>query len=258
MTASRKHLIIPDTQHKPGLNDDHFEWIGKYIVEKKPDVVIHLGDHWDMPSLSSYDRGRRSHENRRYRDDIDAGNRAIARLLRPLDAENARLRRLKRAPYKPELHYLIGNHEERIERYANDHAELTGTIGYKDFHLPGFKVHGYLEPVEIDGILYSHYFYNPKTGKPWTGNAHNIGQKVGRSCVMGHRQGLDFGYIPRPTREDVCIVAGSCYRHDEAYRGPQASNHWNGILMLHDVGDETDAPSVMSVKLSYLKRRYEK
>ena len=246
----RKHLIIPDTQHGPGIDDEHFKWIGLYIADKQPDVVIHLGDHWDMPSLSSYDRGRRSAENRRYHEDIAAGNLAIKKLMAGMASSGGA--RWK----KPELHYLLGNHENRIERYVEDHAELEGTLSYKAFYLPGWQVHGFLDPVQIDGILYSHYFYNPKSGRPWTGNAHNIGQKVGQSCVMGHRQGLDFGYIARPTKEDICVVAGSCYRHVEKYRGPQAAKHWNGIIMLHDVGNGTSAPSIMSVTLDYLARRY--
>jgi len=44
------HLVIPDTQAKPGAPTKHLEWIGRYILDRRPDVVVHLGDHWDMPS----------------------------------------------------------------------------------------------------------------------------------------------------------------------------------------------------------------
>ena len=57
-----KHLVIPDTQVKPEHSVKHLRWAGKYAAEKKPDVIIHIGDHWDMPSLSSYDVGKRSFE----------------------------------------------------------------------------------------------------------------------------------------------------------------------------------------------------
>ena len=59
-----KKLIIPDTQVKPGVPTDHMEWIGKYILDQKPDCVIHLGDHYDMHSLSSYDQGKKAGEGR--------------------------------------------------------------------------------------------------------------------------------------------------------------------------------------------------
>ena len=34
-----KHLIIPDTQVKPGTPINHLGWAGQYAVDKKPDDV---------------------------------------------------------------------------------------------------------------------------------------------------------------------------------------------------------------------------
>jgi len=59
-------VVIPDTQVKPGIDYTYLSFIGKYLVDKKPDIVVHLGDHWDMPSLSSYDIGKKTFEGRRY------------------------------------------------------------------------------------------------------------------------------------------------------------------------------------------------
>ena len=72
-----KHLIIPDTQVKRGVDLSYLEWIGKYIVDKKPDVIVQIGDFADMPSLSSYDVGKKSFEGRRYKDDIEAAERKL-------------------------------------------------------------------------------------------------------------------------------------------------------------------------------------
>ena len=74
------HLVIPDTQVKPGVPTDNLRWFGLYAAEKMPDVIVHLGDHWDMPSLSSYDKGKRAMEGRRYRADVQAGNDGMALL----------------------------------------------------------------------------------------------------------------------------------------------------------------------------------
>ena len=90
-------LVIPDTQVKPGVNTDHLEWAGYYAVKMKPDVIVHIGDHWDMPSLSSYDKkGSRQMEGKRYVKDIDAGNEAMDRFMAPIHAEVARLKKGKR------------------------------------------------------------------------------------------------------------------------------------------------------------------
>lgn len=54
-----KHLIIPDTQVKPNSPTEHLRWAGMYAAEKKPDVIVHIGDHFDMPSLSTWDVGKK-------------------------------------------------------------------------------------------------------------------------------------------------------------------------------------------------------
>ena len=67
------HLIIPDVQVKPGHDYSFLKAIGNYIVKKRPDVIINIGDFADMPSLSSYDKGKKSFEGRRYKHDVEAG-----------------------------------------------------------------------------------------------------------------------------------------------------------------------------------------
>jgi hypothetical protein len=49
-------------------------WIANYALEKRPDVIVQIGDWADMPSLSLYDKGKRCYEGRRYVKDIDAAN----------------------------------------------------------------------------------------------------------------------------------------------------------------------------------------
>lgn len=82
-----KHLVIPDTQVKPNSPTDHLRWAGLYAAEKKPDVIVHIGDHFDMPSLSSWDVGKKSFEGRRYKDDIEAGIHAMEVFLQPIRDE---------------------------------------------------------------------------------------------------------------------------------------------------------------------------
>jgi len=82
--VSKVHLVIPDVQAKPGIDFTYLNNIGKYIVEKKPDVIINIGDFADMPSLSSYDKGKKAFEGRRYLADIKASHEAMEALLTPL------------------------------------------------------------------------------------------------------------------------------------------------------------------------------
>lgn len=150
----RTHLVIPDTQSKAGVPNQHLHWIGRYIMDRRPDVVIHLGDHWDMPSLSEYDKGKKQFEGRRYEQDIQAGNDDFAILTKYLDQYNARQRKNKKSLYKPKLIFLLGNHEDRIDRAIENNAVLDGVIGYNDLNTKGWEVHDFLEPVWVDGIAY--------------------------------------------------------------------------------------------------------
>ena len=253
----QKHLIIPDTQVKPGVQTRHMTWIGRYIVEKKPDVVVHTGDHWDFPSLSSYSR-RLELEGTRVKADIEAGNAALEALAAPLIDYNAMRQRLKEKQYRPRLVMLRGNHEERLNRAVADNPQFQGLIGEFSFNdrALGWEVHKFLQPVVIDGVAYCHYFYNPMTGKPWAGTAQTKLRNIGMTFTMGHVQGIDLAHGITPDgRQRRALVAGSCYLHDENYKGPQANHHWRGISVKHEVQDGNY--QLMEVSLDYLCRRYE-
>ncbi len=78
-------------------------WVGKYLVEKQPDVIVQIGDFADMPSLSSYDVGKKSFEGRRYKTDIEVTNKAMQMLLAPIKEYNERARRNKDRQYRPRM-----------------------------------------------------------------------------------------------------------------------------------------------------------
>lgn len=249
----RMHVVIGDTQVKPDVCTDHLAWIGRYIADRCAghDVaIIHLGDHWDMPSLSSYDHGKKAIEGKRYIDDIKAGNDAFSLLNKPI-AEA-----MKGGRWKPERHFLFGNHEERIKRACNDVAQLDGKLSLEDCDTQGWQRHAFLEPTSIDGVVYSHYFYNPKTGKPLSGeNLYPRLKTIGHTFTMGHQQGLQYTLRPVGGKMQHGLVIGSTYLHDEEYMGPQGNAEWRGIVVCHQVEEGHYDP--MFVSLDYLCRRYE-
>ena len=93
---SRTHLIIPDVQAKEGVDISHLEWIGRWAAEKKPDVIVCLGDFADMPSLSSHDiKGSKYFEGLRYKTDIQVAKDAMQILLKPLKDLQSKQRKNK-------------------------------------------------------------------------------------------------------------------------------------------------------------------
>ena len=103
--------VIGDTQVKPGQNLDHLEHVGRYIADKRPDVIVQIGDWWDMPSLSSYDRGKASFEGRRVKEDIEAGYDGMKRMLEPIKKLQQSQRYFKKKVYSPRMVMTLGNHE---------------------------------------------------------------------------------------------------------------------------------------------------
>ena len=252
-----KHFVLPDCQIRPGDDFSFLRKIGQYVAEKKPDVIVCLGDFADMPSLSSYDVGKKSFEGRRYTKDVDTTVDAMWEFIRPIDNEQKRLRANKKKHWNPRMVMTLGNHENRINRAVNDDPKLEGVLdvnhlGYSAF---GWEVYPFLDVVVIDDIAYSHYFPTGVAGRPAsTANAQL--NKKHMSCVAGHQQGLQIATAHRADgRRLTSIIAGSCYEHDEDYLGPQGNKHWRGCLMFHEVKDGQF--DLMPVSLDYLNKKYQ-
>ena len=241
------HAVIPDCQVRPGQDLGFLKRIGQYIAEKRPERIIHLGDFADLPSLSSYDKGKASFEGRRYTKDIDAAKRGMDALMEPIR---------KAKGYRPHMTMLLGNHEFRINRAAEDQSELEGLISTDDLRYAdyGWDVKPFLLPVRLDGVMYSHYFTSGVMGRPVT-SATALLSKKHMSCVAGHQQGKQIAYAVKADGSTITgMIVGSCYEGDEAYLGPQGNRHWRGLVFLHDV--RNGAFDEMFISLSYLKRRY--
>ncbi len=250
-----RHLIIPDTQCKEGNPIDHLTWAGQYAVDMKPDVIVHLGDHWDMPSLSVYDIGKKSFEGRTYMADVEAGIKGMQAFLAPIKEEQQRLIRNKDKRWNPRMVFCIGNHEERIMRAIESDRKLDGLMGYDDLLLDAdWEVHDFLKVVVIDGVAYSHYMVSGSMGRP-IGTAQQMVNKTHMSCVVGHQQGRQVAYGRKADGSSItCIIAGSCYDHNEDYMGIQGNKHWRGVVVLNEV--DNGSFDEMFVSLKYLKGKY--
>jgi hypothetical protein len=253
----KRHFILPDTQVRPGVPLDHLPWVAQAIVDYRPDVVVHIGDHFDMPSLSMHDGpGSMKMEGARYEEDVAVGNEAFATLCKPMEAEQARLKRNKEKQWNPRKVFCFGNHENRIHRAINAAPKFAGTIGDHHLNTRDFERHAFLERVWQDGVLYSHYFQSSHSSHAIGGTIDNRLNKIGASFIQGHEQGFRYGTrIQASGATWHGLVAGSCYLHDEDYRGAQGQGHWRGVVVLNEVRDGDYC--VMPLTLEYLCRKYE-
>jgi hypothetical protein len=251
-----KIMVVPDTQVKPGSDLSHLTWAGQYAVDKKPDVIVHLGDHWDMPSLSSYDVGKKSFEGRRYTDDIAAGIDGMVNFLAPIKIEQNRRIVNKKKQWNPRMIYCMGNHEERINKAINNDRKLEGLIGFKDLMLEdfGWEVYPFLQPVNVGGVMFAHYFCSGVMGRP-VSSARLMLTKKHQSCIMGHVQDRDIAFAQRADGKRMTgLFAGIFYQHDEEYLNYQTNQSWRGIWLLHEVDDGSF--DELPISMDFLRKRY--
>lgn len=204
----KRILVLPDVQAKPGIDFSYLSRIGQYALDKRPDIIVCIGDFADMPSLSSYDKGKKSFEGRRYKRDIEAAQFAMQAFLKPIKDHNEK----QRKPYHPRMVLTLGNHEARISRACDDDPKLDGVLSLKDlaYEEYGWQVVPFLEVIVIEGVAFSHYFTSGVMGRP-AGTAAAQLRKANMSCVSGHQQGKQIAYATRADGATITsIIAGSC------------------------------------------------
>lgn len=234
------HLVIPDPHAHPDFNNDRFTYVGQYIVEHKPDVIICLGDLADMPSLCSYERGTGKFEGRRYNLDVQANRDANAKLFAPIEEYNARQRANGKRQYRPRTILLYGNHEDRISRAVNQDPVLQGTIGLEDLQNEQYwgEVIPFLTPINVDGIFYCHYFTSGVMGRAISSEhtGYQLIQKQHASCTAGHLHTFDYCQRTRADGHKMHgLVAGSFYDYHADYAGPANNLWWNGLVLKRNV-----------------------
>lgn len=252
---SKLHLVIPDPHAHPEHNNDRALWLGQFIREVKPDVVINLGDQADMPSLSSYDKGKRSFTGRSYAADLAAH----------LDFSEKMWGSVRKAKKKlPRTIFLEGNHEHRIEKALDLSPELEGTIGFRDFDLDTHYDDvvryqgGTPGTIEVDGVNYAHYFVTGVLGKPSAGihPAYHLNVKQAMSSVQGHTHSLDFNvHTAGNGRKLMSLVAGCAFDYKSDWAGTADRFYWRGVILLHDVEDGQFDPEFIS--LDRLRKAYD-
>jgi len=254
---SKRILVIPDTQVRDGVPLEHLTWAGEAICDYRPDVVVHIGDHADMPSLSAHDaKGSKFFEGLRYRGDIESAKLGMAMLLKPLRDLQAKQKKNKEKIYKPRLVLTLGNHENRIDRAINNNPQLEGlmSIGDLEYEKFGWEVYPFLTPVFIEGVCFIHYMPTGAMARP-ASSAATLINKHHMSIVNGHKQGREVAYGRRPDGSAIiAIIAGSYYLHDESYMPEPSNRHWRGLVILNDVKNGSFEEMFLSIE--YLQKKY--
>lgn len=248
------HLIIPDNHAHPGHHNHRATWLGELIADLKPDKVIAIGDSADMPSLASYDKGKRSFQGRTYRADVNSHLDFQDRMWSRVSARKKKM---------PTRYFFEGNHEERISRAINSQPELDGAVSFSDLRLgdwydevvryeggtPGIK--------DIDGVTYAHYFISGIAGKSLGGlhPADSLISKRHSSSTCGHSHLADWStqIDGAGRRINACVVG--CYVDYRAdWAGAINDFWWSGVVVkrnVHQGNYDVQFVSIEAIKKAY-------
>lgn len=213
-----------------------------------------MGDSADMPSLSSYDKGKRSFHGRSYAADIGSHLDFQQRLWEPIK------RRKKKLPRRVGI---IGNHDQRIDKALDLSPELEGTIGLSDLDMESYYDNvvyyegGSPGVITIDGVSYAHFFGSGVMGRA-VGGQHPATSLITTkltSCVSGHLHLADWSVRTTGTGRRVHgLFAGVYQDFVSDWAGEANKLWWRGIVVLRNVEDGNFDPQFIS--LESIKKEY--
>lgn len=253
-------LVIGDPHAGQRSANDRFDWLGKFIVDRRPDTIVCMGDFADLESLSSYDKGKKCFEGRRFTLDCEAVRDAQERMFSPLKVLNEARRINKKKQYNPATILLGGNHDEgRIGKVVQTSPELEGVVclsalGYTSYwtrYIP------FRSSVTLHGVTFSHYFTSGVLGRPISGDTigKSLLQKRHTSSVVGHSHLLSVHRDITASGSPVWGLSAGCYHEDiPEYATDTCALWWRGVVLLHNVKDGDYEPEFITI--GTIKARY--
>lgn len=224
-------VLIPDAHREHGQSLHLMTMAGSMIVAKKPTRVILMGDFSTVDSLSAWDMKKSlKMEGRRYQNDITATKKALNALFAPLVTLQQKQRDWKEKIYRPEIIYIMGNHEDRVARYVENHAHMEGHIDFvNDVGLTesGFTVVPYGEIIERDGINFAHCILDA-AGKSPAGKyaIQRVAEMCSKPTIIGHLHRHEVANTKRHGAGLMQILSCGCYFEGEPSYAKNANNSY--------------------------------
>lgn len=230
-------LLIPDTHAMPGDNLNRFDGLMALLNGRdvKLDKVVHIGDLWDFESLCTHDMNSPHWYQRSLSKDIEAGFAALDKIVS-----------IAYACGTSDIEFIEGNHEDRYNKWmASDNRLLTSDFPktvhqlIKTYRAPvKINFHKFLQPANIYGAIFQHYFVSGVMGRPQGGEHHanNLLKSQHSSCVCGHSHLLSTATRTKADGSKLHALVGGCFvdpNGEFAYAKAAKKLWWNGVHLLH-------------------------
>jgi len=179
-----KTAILISDVHAPLHDEKAVQVLFKSIPIIKPDIAVIMGDFAEMNSINAFQWARRKRPPLEY----------IIEALEPeLEQVNAMLDKFDEVFKKngvKEKHFLVGNHEDRLERFVEEHPYLadryTTPIAFR-LKERGYRVYKCGEHMKLKGCKLNLY-HGQHVGTELHTKAHLT--KYSEDVAYAHRHGV--------------------------------------------------------------------
>ena len=240
-------ILIPDAHREAGQPLHLMTMAGNMIVAKRPDRIVLMGDFSTVDSLSAWDMKKSlKMEGRRYKKDIDSAKQALDALFTPWINLQQKQRNWKEKIYRPEVIYILGNHEDRVARYVENHAQMEGHIDFvADVGLDkgGITVVPYGEIITRGGINFAHCILDA-AGKSPAGKyaIQRVAEMCSKPTIIGHLHRHEVANTKRHGAGLMQVLSCGCYFEGEPSYAKNANNaYYRGCWEVFHTSEGFDA-----------------
>lgn len=219
---------IGDAHDHPRIKQDRFKWIGKHIRGTRVESVIQIGDFGTFDSLCKYDDNSSwlGKHKPTFEEDITSLKNALEHIQYQIEDRD----------YIVDKHITLGNHEDRVESFANRNPEIYGMMIsalHKTFDDFGWTYSPYGQLYNIAGVDFVHVPLN-KMGRPYS-SPQNIARDAVRDIVYGHNHEGGTYTAPKIGGQGIQVLNLACALpdgHVERYAKHTATGWRYGIYDL--------------------------
>ena len=226
-------MIFADSHTYPGDNMQRFYAAGCMARKLKVHSIVDLGDRGRWDSLSFHNQPGTLTDKKKvaFTKDKASVQKSQQKFLEGLDG------------YDPYKDIILGNHENRMDRYVEANPALEGIL--ESCHVissmpefEGWKVHPYRSLLSICGgaVLATHIPCNG-LNRPYGGvNAcRTIAMHSSKTIVFGHRHTFEISTAGRVDNKPVQAVSAPCFMPEgriEDYAVGGLCNWVYGLLLV--------------------------
>lgn len=204
-------------------------WIARFASEHRFERIIQVGDWSTFDSVNQHDKNDTMAA--RYKPPVKDD---LSNLL----ASHQAFRRGMSNDYRPKLDFLLGNHENRLERFENSNPEAQGTFTLardETFARFGWRTRPYGELFYVEGVAFTHHptngagrAYGGKTGPQRAASESTV------PVVSGHTHRRQVHDSPKIGPVDVIsmveVGCGLPWGEVEAYAKHGLTGWWHGVV----------------------------